>query len=237
MNESRRGFFQTLCGALTGMCGTFSGLFGSISPNRSKSDGLIVDNDRGVVTVGPVTCSASATLRLSDNWTPKWVDLEKEMPEPGIDLLVEFDNGGVGPARLVEVEFSNCLQITSRSATIDRDSASWFAYSWETIDGVPIVNKVVRWSKFKGKSKRFSDGTLRNIRWIPVTERLPDSDYPVLVCSQEHDSTWMCIGWNFQEVGWVTLEKESTRKITHWAELPSPPSPPDDINFSGEFAP
>lgn len=65
-------------------------------------------------------------------------------------------------------------------------------------------------------------------KWIPVTERLPESYEPVLaVCN----SGKIFVG-EYVDLGWRTLwriktardsTKEITRKVTHWMPLPEPP--------------
>lgn len=65
-------------------------------------------------------------------------------------------------------------------------------------------------------------------KWIPVTERLPDSDGLVLIFAPSADpgkplmqSAWYDphpdgIGWSFLPKNWINA-------ITHWMPMPPPP--------------
>ena len=60
-------------------------------------------------------------------------------------------------------------------------------------------------------------------RWIPVTERLPDSGKCVLVCSKDgmvaegsykaYEKKWTQFRWNVTDL----------QNVTHWMPLPEPP--------------
>lgn len=60
-------------------------------------------------------------------------------------------------------------------------------------------------------------------QWIPVSERLPEIDDPVIACRRMGDEYWFgcCI---YREFGfpWVELGKTGN-VVTHWMPLPPPP--------------
>ena len=60
------------------------------------------------------------------------------------------------------------------------------------------------------------------IHWIPVDQALPDDDLTVLIADTESDVTLGFIdgedGWRYLDGGLVTVP------ITHWSDLPSPPT-------------
>lgn len=66
--------------------------------------------------------------------------------------------------------------------------------------------------------KGYDDATPK---WIPVTERLPEEDKPVLAwtnCGSFCESAkWTGYGWN------VTWDYEELFEVTHWMPLPEPP--------------
>lgn len=63
-------------------------------------------------------------------------------------------------------------------------------------------------------------------RWIPVSERLPEADKNVLVCTIH--GSFKVAGCNFYnngtEVSWATNDGLGERAITHWMPLPEPPN-------------
>lgn len=64
------------------------------------------------------------------------------------------------------------------------------------------------------------------MKWIPVTERLPENDHTVLVWSHRNSKEYFNI---YDHGKWVIMETED---ITHWMPLPEPPesvSNPDEM--------
>lgn len=56
-------------------------------------------------------------------------------------------------------------------------------------------------------------------RWIPVTERLPETMQPVIVCRE-------CgkVEQGYKDVGdWWKVYGTRTKHVTHWMPLPQPP--------------
>ena len=62
-------------------------------------------------------------------------------------------------------------------------------------------------------------------KWIPVSERLPEADKNVLVCTIH--GSFKVARCNFYkngtEVSWATNDGLGERAITHWMPLPEPP--------------
>jgi hypothetical protein len=63
--------------------------------------------------------------------------------------------------------------------------------------------------------------TLRDLRWIPVSERLPEEEQRVLVWSQ---SNGLHIAYLDLWGQWRDADDNPGKKITHWTPLPEPPS-------------
>ena len=64
---------------------------------------------------------------------------------------------------------------------------------------------------------------MANMKWIPVTERLPDGECIAIGFQNE-----MLIGWVAEDMGSDTgylaeSEGEILRNVTHWMPLPEPP--------------
>lgn len=61
------------------------------------------------------------------------------------------------------------------------------------------------------------------VRWIPVTERLPDTFHPVIVCREREKDEYV-VEQGFKDVGdWWKVYGTRTKKVTHWMPLPEPP--------------
>lgn len=56
-------------------------------------------------------------------------------------------------------------------------------------------------------------------QWIPVSERLPDEDDPVLV---SWDGCMVGIAWITKRGNWRDTEGKFPRTVTHWMPLPEP---------------
>ena len=61
------------------------------------------------------------------------------------------------------------------------------------------------------------------VRWIPVTERLPDTFRPVIVCREKGKCEYV-VEQGFKDVGdWWKVYGTRTKNVTHWMPLPEPP--------------
>lgn len=61
------------------------------------------------------------------------------------------------------------------------------------------------------------------VRWIPVTERLPDTFHPVIVCREKGKGEYV-VEQGFKDVGdWWKVYGTRTKNVTHWMPLPEPP--------------
>ena len=57
-------------------------------------------------------------------------------------------------------------------------------------------------------------------KWIPVTERLPESQQKVIVCRKNGKvEQGVYLGVN----GWWKVYGTNTKAVTHWMPLPEPP--------------
>lgn len=68
-----------------------------------------------------------------------------------------------------------------------------------------------------------------DMKWIPVTERLPEFDEPVIAfCKIGKMFVGFLRKYYSNRVGWVILTardstKDITQTVTHWMPLPEPP--------------
>ena len=60
------------------------------------------------------------------------------------------------------------------------------------------------------------------MKWIPVTERLPENDKTVLVWNRRNSREYFDV---YDHGSWIILESED---ITHWMPLPEPPKEEKD---------
>ena len=68
--------------------------------------------------------------------------------------------------------------------------------------------------------KRLSERVCQAFHWVPINERLPDSDTTVLVAVVDADEpVWL--GY-LDGSEWCEISGAPIR-VTHWAELPAPP--------------
>ena len=57
-------------------------------------------------------------------------------------------------------------------------------------------------------------------RWIPITDRLPESGQRVIVCRKDgRVEQGVYLGVN----GWWKVYGTNTKSVTHWMPLPEPP--------------
>lgn len=66
---------------------------------------------------------------------------------------------------------------------------------------------------------------MSEMKWIPVTERLPKKDEYVL-CYSEYD-TWFIGYRGFHSGEWIRDGVMYPAEITHWMPLPEPPERSD----------
>ena len=82
------------------------------------------------------------------------------------------------------------------------------AYIEEMIDSIPAAD-------------------VRPVKWIPVTERLPELHEEVLVCTEEYGETVLGFAMVavFEGTGWLEAWERKTylTAVTHWMPLPEPP--------------
>ena len=68
---------------------------------------------------------------------------------------------------------------------------------------------------------------VRPVKWIPVTERLPELHEEVLVCTEEYGETVLGFAMVavFDGTGWLEAWERKTylTAVTHWMPLPEPP--------------
>ena len=81
------------------------------------------------------------------------------------------------------------------------------------------------WEKIKELEKQVP-------KWIPVTERLPDSQADVLVVAFWHEKWQTMIGWH-SDLGqkWRVITPHGEHEpggVTHWMPLPEPPKENDN---------
>ena len=78
------------------------------------------------------------------------------------------------------------------------------------------------------EAMRMGARALERLRWIPVTERLPDmskSDWVIGIASGDGmiDAIVM-VGYDHEIATWYLSEfPETTVKVSHWMPLPEPP--------------
>ena len=80
-----------------------------------------------------------------------------------------------------------------------------------TMQGVKIINQFL------------TAVDAATVRWIPVTERLPDTFRPVIVCREKEKGKFV-VEQGFKDVGdWWKVYGTRTKKVTHWMPMPEPP--------------
>ncbi len=64
-----------------------------------------------------------------------------------------------------------------------------------------------------------------NPKWIPVTERLPEFEMPVLISLHLQGDVFARVGWLHESGMWSvpTTKKWLSDAVTHWMPLPEPP--------------
>lgn len=61
------------------------------------------------------------------------------------------------------------------------------------------------------------------VRWIPVTERMPQPFQAVIVCREKGKGEYV-VEQGFKDVGdWWKVYGTRTKNVTHWMPLPEPP--------------
>ncbi len=73
----------------------------------------------------------------------------------------------------------------------------------------------------KGAEHGYSEA-MKEQRWIPVSERLPDRN--ILVTVSNCLDKWVCCGEYNDDCNWYNQFSFETIEVTHWQPLPSPPS-------------
>lgn len=80
--------------------------------------------------------------------------------------------------------------------------------------------------EYVDRSKRYADEimALREWpRWIPVTERLPESFVPVIVCRDGAPGERIVEQGHKDVGGWWKVYGTRTKHVTHWMPLPDAP--------------
>ena len=98
---------------------------------------------------------------------------------------------------------------------------------YEAADAIEERQKAVNFHKFNSEFWEDKYNSLADEKWIPVTERLPEVDQPVMICAfgksvgegvyRGHDG--------FHHV-WKMYTSSGTYwddEVTHWMSLPQPP--------------
>ncbi len=98
-------------------------------------------------------------------------------------------------------------------------------YEFETTKKSGVYDAEVSWG-YIADYLIANGGTIR--RWIPVTERLPETDTEVLVCDihAEFIEVYKFVKDDFDEYYWRSDWGENSLRfndVTHWMPLPEPP--------------
>ena len=90
-----------------------------------------------------------------------------------------------------------------------------------------------------GTPSQLSDCFRHGVKWIPVSERLPDSDDEVLVYPFPDNSYGIRLGtyhpyegklkgkWTYEEERHSYYEQVEINNVTHWMPLPAVPDQPE----------
>ena len=113
------------------------------------------------------------------------------------------------------------------------DTAIWFEKAADVIEELEKdVARAKEWASFWEKEanealKKFQVAVASKPRWIPVTERLPNTGNKVIVAIRDesgdtkYDYTYS--GWySGYEDRWI-VDDEYCSWVTHWMPLPTPP--------------
>jgi hypothetical protein len=88
--------------------------------------------------------------------------------------------------------------------------------------GRKTMAKVLR--QYQRHCQRISELRLTpDLRWIPVTEKLPDPDIAVLIAYLADDEPMVWQGYHDGDEGWFTVEGLPAPGCTHWMDLPAHP--------------
>ena len=65
------------------------------------------------------------------------------------------------------------------------------------------------------------------MKWIPVTEQLPEMGQAVIVC-RPYDEKSARVEQGYRDVnGWWRVYGTRTKRVTHWMPMPLPPKAED----------
>ena len=88
-------------------------------------------------------------------------------------------------------------------------------------------NKSMNLSECGKRLESIPAADVRPVKWIPVTERLPELHEEVLVCTEEYGETVLGFAMVavFEGTGWLEAWERKTylTAVTHWMPLPEPP--------------
>lgn len=77
----------------------------------------------------------------------------------------------------------------------------------------------------KPKPRRATPPQLRRAYWIDVLDHMPDDEMSVLVGTNRSADSEVNLGWHADGVWRDCASAEIIADVTHWMDLPEPPTP------------
>ncbi len=157
-------------------------------------------------------CDTGERCQPDDNCT-------EECIQKRIDLLAEYENTGLSPKEISQLQYMFCCNNVGDFAQLGMAKARiWSECLAEMCNhNMPTppdrVNELLL-AEREGRLLILSE------KWTPVSELLPDK-YRIVLCALSIGI--LAIAWNVDKYIWVSPNGGYVANVTHWMPLPEPP--------------